>query len=104
MLLIMTKLTCWIGYEDYRDKLFDVARKALAAEKALDKECKENGSCGLSSVVYAIKRDDRCTSQIAEENAECLMEICKISAELVSQFNFDPYFIQREYESILSPS
>lgn len=108
----------WTGFEEYRDRLFASAKGALDAEMALDEECRANiyggeglpstnganGACALSLVVHAIKGDRPIVSKAAEDNARYLKEICEISGLLVGSFNFDPYFVQREYESVSSPT
>lgn len=103
----------WTGFEEYRDRLLASAKGALDAEMALDEECRANiyggkgspstkGACALNLVVHAIKGDRSIVSKAAEDNARYLKEICEISGLLVGSFNFDPYFVQREYESVVS--
>ena len=100
----------WEGFEDYRDKLYAAAHLSIATDIALEKACStykrdplSTAISGLTQLKVLEENPSLPTAKEAVDNSNALLEIVRIQGELVGKYNFDSYFIQHEYESIISP-
>ena len=128
----MKEKRSWEGFEEYRDRLFQAARRSLETDKALEAACTKHSCDPLSAAIsgFTSSKETLETSGVAKyvffffsffffphvrtnyilahtreagDNASALLEIVRIQGELVGKHGFDTYIVQREYEAIISP-
>ena len=104
------KLHSLKGFEDYRDRLYSAAHRSLETDAALEEACSTFKCDPLCTAISGFTQSETLgenpsfpTAKEAVDNGNALLEIVRIQGELVGKHNFDTYFIQREYESIISP-
>merc|ERR1712100_308045 len=96
----MKEKRSWEGFEEYRDRLFQAARRSLETDKALEAACTKHSCDPLSAAIsgFTSSKETLETSGVAKEagdNASALLEIVRIQGELVGKHGFDTYFVQR---------